>query len=350
MNKAKSAHPILVAVRKVDRSARATLRKAALLAKLYDAPLRIVHVLAIPQGSLARAGGAVRQAAQADLDERAAGLEKLAGLAELRGLQISTTVRCDYPVQDALVREAFDCHARMLVVQSREPGRLARLFLSNIDWELIRNCPCPLWLSKSDKFDRRAPVLAAVDPLHANAKPAMLDERIIQQAVAAAGERPDKVLLCHAYNLAEPVLIDTPEIYWFAMSEQSRQVYEQNIDSAMGKLRKKREIPEENAIVVRGDPAVQLPRLAKKHAASLVVMGAVSRRGLKRVFIGNTAERVLDKLGCDVLVVKPRGFKSPVERHSYRQRVQRPRRKTAAARASRRATEGAGSEGARPVV
>jgi hypothetical protein len=39
-------------------------------------------------------------------------------------------------------------------------------------------------------------------------------------------------------------------------------------------------------------------------------MGAVSRAGLKRVFIGNTAERMLDMLDCDVLVVKPPGFVS----------------------------------------
>jgi len=335
MNKAKSAHPILVAVRSVDRSARSILRKAASLAKMYDAPLRLVHVLAIPQGSLTRAGATIRQAAQADLDERAAQLEKLAGLPELRGVQTSTTIRCDYPIQDALVREVFDCHARMLIVQSREPGRLARVFLSNIDWELIRNCPCPLWLSKSEKFDRRAPILAAVDPLHSNAKPAMLDQRIIEQAIEAAGGRPGKVMLCHAYELAQPVLIDTPEAYWFAMSEQSRQAYEQNIERAMDKLQSKQEIPAENVHVVRGDPALQLQRLAKKHAASLVVMGAVSRRGLSRVFIGNTAERALDKLGCDVLVIKPRGFKSPVERQTYRQRVQRPRRPSVASRSAR---------------
>jgi universal stress protein E len=36
-----------------------------------------------------------------------------------------------------------------------------------------------------------------------------------------------------------------------------------------------------------------------------VVIGAVSRSRLDRVLIGNTAERVLDKLECDVLVVKP---------------------------------------------
>jgi universal stress protein E len=45
-------------------------------------------------------------------------------------------------------------------------------------------------------------------------------------------------------------------------------------------------------------------------------MGAVSRSGLKRVFIGNTAERVLDELPCDVLVVKPPSFKSAVSQRS----------------------------------
>jgi universal stress protein E len=44
--------------------------------------------------------------------------------------------------------------------------------------------------------------------------------------------------------------------------------------------------------------------LADRVRADVVVMGAVSRRGLSRVFIGNTAEDVLDKIGCDILVVK----------------------------------------------
>jgi nucleotide-binding universal stress UspA family protein len=34
-------------------------------------------------------------------------------------------------------------------------------------------------------------------------------------------------------------------------------------------------------------------------------MGAMSRSGLKRIFIGNTAEQVLDSLQSDVLIVKP---------------------------------------------
>jgi universal stress protein E len=48
--------------------------------------------------------------------------------------------------------------------------------------------------------------------------------------------------------------------------------------------------------------------LTDRLRADVVVMGAVSRRGLARVFLGNTAEEVLDRLGCDLLIIKPRAL------------------------------------------
>jgi len=53
--------------------------------------------------------------------------------------------------------------------------------------------------------------------------------------------------------------------------------------------------------------------LTEQMRADLVVMGAVSRRGLQRLFVGNTAEEVLDKLGCDVLIVKPNCFEAEAQ-------------------------------------
>ena len=41
-------------------------------------------------------------------------------------------------------------------------------------------------------------------------------------------------------------------------------------------------------------------------------MGALSRSGLQRLIIGNTAERVLGALECDVLVIKPQTFATRV--------------------------------------
>jgi universal stress protein E len=51
-----------------------------------------------------------------------------------------------------------------------------------------------------------------------------------------------------------------------------------------------------------------LPRVAEATRAAMVVMGAVSRSRLQEAFLGSTAERVLDRIGCDVLVVKPADF------------------------------------------
>ena len=55
-----------------------------------------------------------------------------------------------------------------------------------------------------------------------------------------------------------------------------------------------------------------IPAVAQKLGADLVVMGAVARSGLKRVFIGNTAERVLGALPCDVLVIRPLRFRKRI--------------------------------------
>jgi len=53
-------------------------------------------------------------------------------------------------------------------------------------------------------------------------------------------------------------------------------------------------------------------------------MGALARSGLKRVFIGNTAERVLSALPCDVLVVKPARYRKHIALKSRGMRVIAP--------------------------
>jgi universal stress protein E len=75
-----------------------------------------------------------------------------------------------------------------------------------------------------------------------------------------------------------------------------------------------RRIPPARQHLVESQAVEAIPRLARQLRAAIVVMGAVSRSGLRRAFIGNTAERVLDRLSCDVLVVRPPRFRSSVLR------------------------------------
>jgi universal stress protein E len=57
-----------------------------------------------------------------------------------------------------------------------------------------------------------------------------------------------------------------------------------------------------------GSASEMVPRAAADLAVDIMVMGAISRTGLQRVFIGSTAEDVLERLPCDALVVKTPGF------------------------------------------
>jgi universal stress protein E len=47
-----------------------------------------------------------------------------------------------------------------------------------------------------------------------------------------------------------------------------------------------------------------LPTFARTQDADVVVMGALARWGLRRMVIGSTAEKVLDHLPCDILIVR----------------------------------------------
>ncbi len=85
-------------------------------------------------------------------------------------------------------------------------------------------------------------------------------------------------------------------------------------ESRLKRTRRSLNLPAERVKihVQEGHPVEVIATLARQLRAPLVVMGAVSRSALQRIFIGSLAEQMLDVLQTDVLVVKPRGFRSPV--------------------------------------
>jgi universal stress protein E len=71
-------------------------------------------------------------------------------------------------------------------------------------------------------------------------------------------------------------------------------------------------VPRDRVHIEEGGTRELVIALTERLRADVVVMGAVSRRGLKRLFLGNTAEEVLDKLPCDLLIVRPDAFQTSV--------------------------------------
>ena len=76
-------------------------------------------------------------------------------------------------------------------------------------------------------------------------------------------------------------------------------------------------IDDDKSHLVAGLTHEELPIIANELQAAVVVMGAVSRNHWKRLFIGATAERTLEHLPCDLLIIKPDWFQTPVEQRSH---------------------------------
>jgi universal stress protein E len=290
---------ILLAVREPLRVPAPILRKVAGLARLSGATLEIFHATEL---------GVV-----AAIEQQQRQLERIARSPWLKGVRVSARVSEDRPPHEAIVRRTLEARMDLVIATTHAHAPGSRLFLRNTDWELIRYCPCPLLLVKSGRPYAKRSVLVAIDPFHTHAKPAKLDGQLLAAGTAIGRMLSRPVHAFHAYmpllagvegaSLGEPVVWEDPEV---------EQLHETQIRREFDRVAERGGIPRTRRHLEMGDVAGELEATAKTVKAGIVVMGAVSRSGLSRLFIGSTAERALDRLACDVLIIKPRG--SPTRR------------------------------------
>jgi len=240
----------------------------------------------------------------------------------LRDIKVTWLAAWDRPAYDAIVRRALATHADLVIAATHGHRFGARLVLRNTDWELIRHCPAPLLLVKSRRPYQKPVVLAAVDPFHRHAKPADLDARLLAAASQLAGLLRGTVRIFHAYMPLVTVdripLVTAPPVMLPPAVEQT---HGEQVARAIDRLAERAGIPRGRRHINVGEVSEELSAVTRRTRTDIVVMGAVSRSALTRLFIGNTAERVLDELSCDVLIVKPRGL---VRKWPARQPLARP--------------------------
>ncbi|MGB5281366.1 MAG: universal stress protein, partial [Arenicellales bacterium] len=111
--------------------------------------------------------------------------------------------------------------------------------------------------------------------------------------------------------------IHTPEDEINDYVEEIRQKLNHNLKTLLGEITDKLGQDSLDYIspkihFIKGHPRIDVPKFADKINAGLVVMGTVARTGLPGLFMGNTAESILNQLDCSVLAVKPQGFVTPV--------------------------------------
>jgi universal stress protein E len=299
---------ILVVVDPTATAEQPVIERAAWLATLVSGEIELVIVdfdAEINAGQVSTVWIKQPDAKNNLIEIHRANLEKLAEGVRAKGLTVSVDVVWDQPLGEAIVRKVVASKPWLVAKDTHHHSVLKRTVLSNTDWHLIRGCPAPLWLVKPDPIAATPKIYAAVDPLHEHDKPAELDDRIFSFADAIAKATKGELHVVHAFSA--PVGVDLPGDVIEQIAAQHR--------SAMQQFLTKHSVPAERAHVLSGAPSECLLEATAEGAADIVVMGAVSRRGLNKLFVGSTATRVLDRLHCDLVIVKPAGFE-PDRPHS----------------------------------
>lgn len=308
----KNPRRILVAIKDPAARSQPALRKAAQLAHGSGARLALFHALAVPMYPDAyTVAGQSLQKMQAEWRERARlKLEKLAVPLRAEGLKISTECEWDFPAYEAVIRRAQRDRADLIVAERHAARHVLPWLLRFNDWELLRRSPVPVLLVKRGGSWNRPAVLAAIDPAHSFAKPAKLDDAILTAASTLSTALGGTLHVAHAWTdppASTRIAAAAPQVA-VAMERRAQRAARAAFDQALAKAG----VKSAKKHFVAGTPDEVLPKVARRQRAGIVVMGAISRSGLKRLVLGNIAEQVLDALPCDVLVVKPADFQPRV--------------------------------------
>ncbi|PCI76432.1 MAG: hypothetical protein COB20_10695 [SAR86 cluster bacterium] len=227
------------------------------------------------------------------LEEHRLRLDEIAATLKDEELKVDTFAAWGHPSYKSLNEHIKHPESTLVVKSTKHHNKIARLFLSNEDWDLIRHCASSLLLVKGQPWSKEPVFVTAIDPNHANDKPAALDVKMVACSQVLAGACGGSVHLFHSDSV--PPFMG---VYSLIMNEEDK-------SEKLAEFGRRAGIETSHCHWTDSPIENSLPKLLDKLDASAVVMGAISRSGIDRVLIGSTAERLLDLIDRDVLIVKP---------------------------------------------
>jgi len=186
-----------------------------------------------------------------------------------------------------------------------------------IDMNLLRKCPCPVWLCHPISKTRDSiKVVVAIDPINTEQVGHNLAIKLLQTArtLADTCDGELNILSCWDYELEEYFLSSS----WIPVSKEELAKEVANTKNhhyaKFMSVIKESGIQGKNTIHhIRGAADISIPKFINDNKLDILVMGTLAKTGIPGFIMGNTAEDILQKVRCSLLALKPDGFISPVE-------------------------------------
>jgi nucleotide-binding universal stress UspA family protein len=215
-----------------------------------------------------------------------------------------------------IIREVLRNRHDLVMMTAEDGGRLKRVLFGSTIMDLIRKCPCPVWVIKPEYVRKHGPILAAVDVMPADTERNALSDRIMDIAISLARFDQSELITIHTWTMyGESVLRSRRSMLHKEevdeLVAETRDTHRQALTELL--RRHSLENLKYQVYMLKGDAYTLIPELATKKQVELIVIGTVSRGGIAGLLIGHTAEKVLHRVDCSVLTVKPEGFVTPVK-------------------------------------
>ncbi len=298
----------------------AALNQALTLANNNQAQLTVVGVVEASEKEKAATDKKTKRLLDAMMRQRQDELAAFIAGSSRGALEVAVKVLVGTEFLE-VIREVLR-HKHDLVIKSAESIKgIAQLF-GTTDMKLLRKCPCPVWVIKSNQQQSFREIVAALgyDPEDPHVDE--LNGQILEMSASLALADFAELHIIHAWSLPHESFFRSPRSGYSGEEVKSMEHDEESkrrnwlkalVDkhcAAPGKEVVDYLKPELH--LTRGSASQLVPALAKKLGAELMVMGTVGRAGIPGFLVGNTAEDILHQIHCSVLTVKPHGFVTPV--------------------------------------
>jgi universal stress protein E len=194
---------------------------------------------------------------------------------------------------DLLMRE----HSRDVV--SRGPRELR-----DVDAQLFRVCPCPVWAVRYGAGSNSPRVVAAVCRSPEEGPEDPRNARVVEVAARIAQAERSSVTLLHAWTaFAETKVRGQAANDDFAMYlDTTRRRAERQLETQAARSRTG--LRPIRVDLRRGEPEHVIPEYVVAHGVDVLVVGASTRRGIRGRLFRCMAERLLGAVPCFVVAVK----------------------------------------------
>jgi len=233
-------------------------------------------------------------------------LEALAAPLRSRGLEVA--VKCEWAVP---LEQGIGCHVIRtkpdLVVKDTRHHASLHGVVALTDWTLIRQIAAPLLLVQPSAWNERLRITVSADPCRPAERPAALDDSMIALAGVLEAALAANVDVLH-------VLRPPPHLPGVAVAVDDMRRAHTSARAAVERLIEERSDQDGPLLIhfIEGRVAPTIVNFVDRNRPDILMMGVAARPRFLHTAATGTAAQVLENLKCDVLVMKPPGFVSPL--------------------------------------